>query len=80
MRETISRGSNYDCGHVRLGKIVALEEQWLVRGLGQRVGAAIAEVQSCWMVAFAEPLPGIPGNLKLGLIERNDDGASALKQ
>ncbi len=65
-------------GHVRprsrcrSGEIVALEEQRLAGGPGERVGECVADVQSGRMAAAAEAPEGLAGDLGLVGGDRRD--------
>ncbi len=46
-------------------EVLALEQERFPGGFGQRVGEAVAKVQSRRVVAFAEPPPGPTGGLRM---------------
>ena len=46
-------------------EVLALEQERFPGGFGQRVGEAVAKVQSHRVVAFAEPPPGPTGGLRM---------------
>lgn len=57
---------------VGLREIVALEEQWDIGDAGGRICEAVAEVQRCWMTAFAEAFPCRDRNRCVFRVDRND--------
>lgn len=55
--------------HIGMAEIVADKQQWHLQPMGQRVGKAIAEVQSARMAALAEALKRIGGGIDQLLIQ-----------
>src|SRR5216683_6539876 len=48
----------YGC-NIRLGKILAFEQQRLARRFAQRISKTVAKIETCTMATFAETLIGI---------------------
>ena len=46
-------------GNIRLGKILAFEQQRLARRFAQRIRKTVAKIEPGTMATFAEPLLGI---------------------
>src|ERR1700732_1450979 len=74
-------GSRQRGSDISLGEIVALEQQRLSSAPRQRVGEAVAEIQSRPMSATpAEIAVGFASHVRLNFIERLDDDARLAQQ
>jgi hypothetical protein len=80
VRRLRCRGPSGD-GDVGLRKVVALEQERLAAGAGERKGETVAEVEARRMAAvFAEIAIGRAGDLGLLAVDRLDDDAGARDQ
>ena len=59
LRVVILATNTWYGGNIRLGKILAFEQQWLARRFAQRVRKTVAKVEPGPMAPFAVPLIGI---------------------
>ena len=66
--------------HISVGKVVALEQQRQVKGHGQAITEAIAQVEAGPVAALAEMAPALEGLVEMVLIKRHNLDAQGEEQ
>jgi len=61
-------------GEIRMPEIVALAQEWLAGGVGERIDETIAEVEARAMAAFAEAPERRPGEANMDATDRPNGG------
>lgn len=66
--------------YIGLAELVALKEERFAARLGESIGEAVAEVEACWMPAFAIDGISLPGDVRLFLGDWFDRNAGLPKE